>query len=129
MGGRATLQAAVEVSAELDEAVVPEIMSPLIVTRRELDSRKKASIEVAGEVEAETGAKLSFLVGTMIELPRAALRAGDIALNAELFRLGPDDLTQPSYGLDRDDSAAFLGGYRTRGRLPRKACSSARFVG
>ncbi len=67
------------VADELNETVTPEIMIPLIVTRRELDILKARIIEVAGAVEDERGVKLSFLVGTMIELPRAALRAGDIA--------------------------------------------------
>ena len=115
MQARAIFEAAVTVSAELDEPVVPEIMIPLIVTRRELDFLKKSIIEVAGEVEGETGAKLSFLVGTMIELPRAALRAGDIALAAEFFSFGTNDLTQTTYGISRDDSATFLDRYQRLG--------------
>ena len=119
MQARAIFEAAAAVSAELDETVIPEIMIPLIVTRRELDILKKSIIEVAGEVEAETGAKLSFLVGTMIELPRAALRAGDIASAAEFFSFGTNDLTQTTYGISRDDAATFLESYQRLGIFER----------
>ena len=111
----AVFEAAVAVAGELDAAVVPEIMVPLIATRRELDILKSAIIEVAAEVEAETGAKLSFLVGTMIELPRAALRAGEIAVAAEFFSFGTNDLTQTAYGISRDDSPSFLDEYQRQG--------------
>ena len=102
MQTRAIFEAALAVTAELGETVVPEIMIPLIATRREFDMLKASIIEVAGEVEAETGARLSFLVGTMIELPRAALRAGEIAAGAEFFSFGTNDLTQTTYGISRD---------------------------
>ena len=115
MQARAIFEASVAVAEELDAAVVPEIMVPLIATRRELDILKAAIIEVAGEVEAETGAKLSFLVGTMIELPRAALRAGEIAAAAEFFSFGTNDLTQTAYGISRDDSPSFLDTYQRHG--------------
>jgi pyruvate,orthophosphate dikinase len=119
MQARAIFEASATVSAELGEAVVPEIMIPLIVSVRELEIIKKSIIEVAGEVEGETGAKLSFLVGTMIELPRAALRAGDIARAAEFFSFGTNDLTQTTYGISRDDSATFLEDYQRLGIFER----------
>jgi pyruvate,orthophosphate dikinase len=115
MQARAIFEAAVAIGKEMDTVVTPEIMIPLIVSRRELEILKKSIIEVAGEVEAETGAKLSFLVGTMIELPRAALRAGDIAASAEFFSFGTNDLTQTTYGISRDDSANFLEDYQRLG--------------
>ncbi len=115
MQARAIFEAALAVTAELDETVIPEIMIPLIASRRELEILKSSIIEIAGEVEAETGAKLSFLVGTMIELPRAALRAGDIAAAAEFFSFGTNDLTQTTYGISRDDSAGFLEHYQRLG--------------
>ena len=115
MQARAIFEAAVAIGKEMDSVVTPEIMIPLIVSHRELEILKKSIIEVAHEVEAETGAKLSFLVGTMIELPRAALRAGDIAASAEFFSFGTNDLTQTTYGISRDDSAKFLEDYQRLG--------------
>ena len=119
MQARAIFEAALAVGAELGETVTPEIMIPLVVTRRELDILKPRIIEVAAAVEAEQGAKLSFLVGTMIELPRAALRAADIALSAEFFSFGTNDLTQTTFGISRDDSASFLEHYQRLGVLER----------
>ncbi len=107
------------VGEELGEVVTPEIMIPLIVTRRELDILKARIIAIAGVVEDERGIKLSFLVGTMIELPRAALRAGDIASSAEFFSFGTNDLTQTTFGISRDDSASFLEDYQRLGIFDR----------
>ena len=115
MQARAIFEAAAEVGRDRGASVTPEIMIPLIASRRELDILKEAIIEVAGEVEKETGAKLSFLVGTMIELPRAALRAGEIAGAAEFFSFGTNDLTQTTYGISRDDSAGFMEHYQRLG--------------
>ena len=115
MQARAIFEAAAAVSAETGEAVTPEVMIPLIATRQEFDILKALIIAVAGRVEEETGAKLTFLVGTMIELPRAALRAGEIAEAAEFFSFGTNDLTQTTFGISRDDSASFLECYQRLG--------------
>ena len=119
MQARAIFEAAAMVADELNETVTPEIMIPLIVTRRELDILKERIIAIAGAVEDERGVKLSFLVGTMIELPRAALHAGDIAGSAEFFSFGTNDLTQTTFGISRDDSATFLEDYQRLGILDR----------
>ena len=119
MQARAIFEAAATVADELNQTVTPEIMIPLIVTRRELDILKQRIIAIAGAVEDERGVKLSFLVGTMIELPRAALRAGDIAGSAEFFSFGTNDLTQTTFGISRDDSATFLEDYQRLGILDR----------
>ena len=119
MQARAIFEAALEVGAERGESVIPEIMIPLVATRRELDILKPRIIEVAGRVEKERGAKLAFLVGTMIELPRAALRAADIAGAAEFFSFGTNDLTQTTFGISRDDSASFLERYQRLGVFER----------
>ena len=74
--------------------------------------------KVAGEVRTASGKKLDYLVGTMIELPRAALRAGDIAESADFFSFGTNDLTQTTFGISRDDAASFLGTYTSKGILP-----------
>ena len=90
-------------------------MIPLVATLKELDLMKVVIDQVAGEVSQLSGQKLEYLVGTMIELPRAALRAGDIAKSAEFFSFGTNDLTQTTFGLSRDDSASFLEKYQQRG--------------
>ncbi len=115
MQARAIFEAAVEVSRRSKVAVVPEVMVPLIATKAELDIIKAIIVKVAKEVESATGVSISYQVGTMIELPRAALRAGDIAQTAEFFSFGTNDLTQTTYGLSRDDSGSFLGDYLTQG--------------
>ncbi|MFH1804322.1 MAG: pyruvate, phosphate dikinase [Pseudomonadota bacterium] len=108
---RAIFEAAVEVGKDGGDPVIPEIMIPLIVGKKELEILKAAIIHVAHEVETEQSASLKFLVGTMIELPRAALRAGDIAEEAEFFSFGTNDLTQTTFGLSRDDASHFLDTY------------------
>jgi pyruvate,orthophosphate dikinase len=118
MQARAIFEAAVEVGRKGGKRVVPEIMIPLVATRAELDILKKAIDRVAAEVAADTGQKLTYLVGTMIELPRAALRAGDIAETAEFFSFGTNDLTQTTFGLSRDDAGSFLPEYQAKGILP-----------
>ena len=117
MQARAIFEAAAEVSAETKRAVCPEIMIPLVATRKELALLKSLIDRVAGEVAKKTGRKLPYSVGTMIELPRAALRAGEIAEEAEFFSFGTNDLTQTTFGLSRDDSATFLRAYETQGIL------------
>ncbi|WP_296999166.1 MULTISPECIES: pyruvate, phosphate dikinase [unclassified Thalassospira] len=111
MQARAIFEAAIEVSKNGGDPVIPEIMIPLIVGKKELEILKGAIIKVAAEVEDEKGAKLKYLVGTMIELPRAALRAGEIAEEAEFFSFGTNDLTQTTFGLSRDDASRFLDTY------------------
>src|SRR5579883_1798332 len=92
-------------------------MIPLIATKRELDILKQMVDRIAAEVAKETGIKVPYLVGTMIELPRAALRAGEIAETAEFFSFGTNDLTQTTFGISRDDAASFLGAYTEKGIL------------
>jgi pyruvate,orthophosphate dikinase len=116
---RAIFEAAVQVTGEGGAPVAPEVMIPLISTKAEFDILKLLVDRVAGEVESETGVKLAYLTGTMIELPRAALRAGDIAEGAEFFSYGTNDLTQTTFGLSRDDSAMFLPSYERQGILER----------
>ena len=115
MQARAIFEAAVEAGQKTGSPVVPEVMVPLIATKAELDIIKAIIDKVAKEVESATGTSISYHVGTMIELPRAALRAGDIAQTAEFFSFGTNDLTQTTYGLSRDDSGTFLGDYLAQG--------------
>jgi pyruvate,orthophosphate dikinase len=118
MQARAIFEAAVEVEKETGKKLTAEIMIPLVAMRGEFDFLKQRIDAVAKAVEGETGRKLAYLVGTMIELPRAALRAGDIAQSAEFFSFGTNDLTQTTFGLSRDDSSKFLPDYVSRGILP-----------
>jgi pyruvate, orthophosphate dikinase len=111
----AIFEAAVAVAQETGAAVEPEIMVPLIATRREFDLLKAVVDRVAGEVMKKAGVTIPYLVGTMIELPRAALLAGEIAKTAEFFSFGTNDLTQTVYGISRDDSASFIGAYQKLG--------------
>ena len=90
---------------------------PLVATKLEFDLVRARIVAVAEQVQAETGEPLEYLVGTMIELPRAALRAGEIAETAEFFSFGTNDLTQTTFGISRDDSARFLGDYAAKGIL------------
>ncbi len=116
---RAIFEAAAQVTKETKKTVAPEIMIPLIATKAEFDILKDLVDRIAEEVSNETGAKLDYLTGTMIELPRAALRAGEIAEGAEFFSYGTNDLTQTTFGMSRDDSAMFLRSYETQGVLER----------
>jgi pyruvate, orthophosphate dikinase len=115
MQARAIFEAVADVQKKHGKTVIPEIMIPLVATRRELDLMKVVIDQVASEVSQLSGQKLEYLTGTMIELPRAALRAGDIAESAEFFSFGTNDLTQTTFGLSRDDSASFLEKYQQRG--------------
>ena len=117
MQARAVFEAVAEVQKKHGKTVVPEIMIPLVATKKELDLMKAVVDQVAEEVSQVSGEKLEYLVGTMIELPRAALRAGDIAESADFFSFGTNDLTQTTFGLSRDDSASFLEKYQQRGIL------------
>ncbi len=115
MQARAVFEAALEVGEELGETVVPEVMIPLVATRAEFDGLRDRIDIIAKEVEREENAKLSYLVGTMIELPRACLRAGTLAQGAEFFSFGTNDLTQTTFGISRDDSSQFLPFYQEEG--------------
>ncbi|HEY1503345.1 MAG TPA: pyruvate, phosphate dikinase [Stellaceae bacterium] len=117
MQARAIFEAAANVVKETGTKLVPEIMIPLIATKKELDLLKAMVDRIAGEVMKATGVKLEYLTGTMIELPRAALRAGEIAESAEFFSFGTNDLTQTCFGLSRDDAGSFLGDYLRQGLI------------
>ena len=118
MQARAIFEAAVESGKRTGKPVVPEVMVPLIATKTELDIVKARIDAMAEAVTKETGVKLKYQVGTMIELPRAALMAGEIAESAEFFSFGTNDLTQTTFGISRDDAASFLGIYAAKGILP-----------
>jgi len=118
MQARAIFEAAAEAGRQTGKTVAPEIMVPLIASRREFDLVKERIDSTAQKVAAETGAKLKYQVGTMIELPRAALKADEIAETAEFFSFGTNDLTQTAFGISRDDAASFLGIYTAKGILP-----------
>ncbi len=112
MQTRAVIKAAIAVSARHPElTIVPEIMIPLVGEIKELAFVKKVVVETADKVIAEAGATLKYQVGTMIEIPRAALTADEIATEAEFFSFGTNDLTQMTFGFSRDDAGKFLGSY------------------
>ncbi|MBF9195453.1 pyruvate, phosphate dikinase [Microvirga terrestris] len=118
MQARAIFEAAVEAGKTTGQPVVPEIMVPLVMTKPELDLVKERIVAMAEAVKAESGVTIEYQVGTMIELPRAALLAGEIAESAEFFSFGTNDLTQTTLGISRDDAASFLGPYTQKGLLP-----------
>ena len=118
MQARAMFEAAVIAEKEAGAAVILEVMIPLVAMKGELDFLKARIDAVARAVEKEKGAKLGYLVGTMIELPRAALKAAEIAETAEFFSFGTNDLTQTTFGLSRDDATKFLPDYLSRALLP-----------
>jgi pyruvate,orthophosphate dikinase len=118
MQARAILEAAVKVAAEGTE-VLPEIMIPLAITRAELEKTRTIVDDVAREVFEKAGRKAPFTFGTMIELPRAALLAAELARPAEFFSFGTNDLTQATMGLSRDDAGKFLPAYIETGILPK----------
>ncbi len=115
MQARAIFEAAVEAARTTGAAVVPEIMVPLVGLKTELDFVKARIDQIGREVMAETGVTIDYLTGTMIELPRAALRAHVIAESAEFFSFGTNDLTQTTFGISRDDASSFLETYRQKG--------------
>jgi pyruvate,orthophosphate dikinase len=119
MQARAIFEAACEVTASGGEPVVPEVMIPLVATRKELAILKALVEDTAARVFAEQGRTLDYLVGTMIELPRAALMAGEIAEEARFFSFGTNDLTQTTLGLSRDDASRFLDVYVSKGIFAR----------
>jgi pyruvate,orthophosphate dikinase len=117
MQARAIFEAAVEAGRRTGKPVVPEVMVPLIATKAELDLVKARIDAMAEAVALETESRVKYQVGTMIELPRASLRAAEIAESAEFFSFGTNDLTQTTFGISRDDAASFLGTYMARGIL------------
>ncbi|MFM7345530.1 MAG: pyruvate, phosphate dikinase, partial [Tagaea sp.] len=119
MQARAIFEACAIVAKETGRKVVPEIMIPLVAMKRELDLMRDHIAKVADEVRTATKAEIDYMLGTMIELPRAALRASEIAETAEFFSFGTNDLTQTTFGLSRDDAAAFLGAYESQKVLAR----------
>jgi pyruvate,orthophosphate dikinase len=117
MQARAIFEAAIEVSARTGAEITPEIMVPLVMNKAELDRVRDLIVKAAAEVESEKGTLPAYTIGTMIELPRAALEARKIAETAEFFSFGTNDLTQTTFGLSRDDAASFLGTYTATGIL------------
>jgi len=118
MQARAAFEAAISAGKKTDEPITLEMMIPLIAYRREFDIVSRVILSVAKTVEKETGGKLNFMIGTMIELPRAALQAAQIAQGesgADFFSFGTNDLTQTSLGLSRDDAAPILANYAESG--------------
>jgi len=118
MQARAIFEAAIEAGLSTGKPALVEIMTPLVFTKAELDLVKARVDETAKIVEQETGVAPRYQTGAMIELPRAALRADDIALSAEFLSFGTNDLTQTALGVSRDDAGAFLGTYVEKGILP-----------
>lgn len=119
MQARAIMEAACDVAAETGENVTPEIMIPLVAKREELALLKARIDAVAKDVLQSRGTENDYMIGTMIELPRAALTADKIAADAEFFSFGTNDLTQTTFGLSRDDSASFLPDYLKSGIFER----------
>lgn len=119
MQARAIFEAAIAAGRVTGSPIVPEIMVPLVGVTRELDFVKARIDAVAASVMEETGTKIDYMVGTMIELPRAAIRADTIAASAEFFSFGTNDLTQTTFGISRDDASSFLETYRQKGIIER----------
>lgn len=111
MQTRAVMEAAIEVKAEKGYDIVPEIMIPLIGEKKELKFVKDIVVEMAEQVKAEKGSDIEYVIGTMIEIPRAALTADEVAEEAAFFSFGTNDLTQMTFGFSRDDAGKFLDAY------------------
>ena len=116
---RAIIEAAIEAGKKAGEKVVPEIMVPLVGMTAELQYVKQRIDAVVSDIVSETGETIDYMVGTMIELPRAALRAQEIAKQAEFFSFGTNDLTQTTFGISRDDAQMFLTTYEAKGIIKR----------
>lgn len=129
MQARAIFEAAVEAGKLTGEPVELEIMVPLVSLRKELDYVKGVIDRVAEDVAKETGVPIAYLAGTMIELPRAAIRAHVIAETAEFFSFGTNDLTQTTFGMSRDDAAAFIPTYQKKGIIEHDPFISLDFDG
>jgi len=117
MQARAIFRAVVDAYRANGSTIVPEVMIPLVATAQELETVSGVVRKAAEQIRAETGKDVAYLLGTMIELPRAAIRAGDIAAQAEFFSFGTNDLTQTAMGLSRDDAGSFLPDYVRLGIL------------
>lgn len=115
MQARAIFEAALAAAEKTGQSVEPEVMVPLVGLREELDFVKARVEAIADEVMKEAGKKIDYLIGTMIELPRAAIMAGRIAESAEFFSYGTNDLTQTTFGISRDDATNFLTEYQSKG--------------
>ena len=115
MQARAIFEAVVEVQKETGDSVLAEVMIPLAFSKKEIDLLKAVIDRVAQEVKTASGVQFDYMVGTMVELPRAALRAGDLAQTAEFFSFGTNDLTQTTFGISRDDAAHFMPDYERVG--------------
>jgi pyruvate,orthophosphate dikinase len=115
---RAIFEATVEASRIAGKAVVPEILIPLVSARREVELVKTRIDGVAAAVRVATGQRFEYTLGVVVETPRAALRAGEIAQYAETLSFGTNDLTQMTYGLSRDDAGRFMGAYVQSGVFP-----------
>ena len=111
MQTRAVMEAAIEVQEETGIKIVPEIMIPLVGEKKELKFVKDIVVETADKVKEEKGSDMQYHIGTMIEIPRAALTADSIAEEAEFFSFGTNDLTQMTFGFSRDDAGKFLDSY------------------
>jgi pyruvate,orthophosphate dikinase len=108
---RAIFEALAELKKKKIKSAFPEIMIPLVSTEAEIKIMKDLVINIASEVQKQHKIKIEFMVGTMIELPRAAIKAKEIAKHAEFFSFGTNDLTQTTFGISRDDSGKFLNDY------------------
>ena len=117
MQARAIFEAAAALTKR-KKKVFPEVMIPLVGTRQEFLNQKEVVQRVAGEVQKETGTKFPYMIGTMIELPRACIAADEIGAEAEFFSFGTNDLTQTTFGFSRDDIGSFLADYLEKGVLP-----------
>lgn len=114
MQTRAVIEAAINVTKETGHTVTPEIMIPLVGDVKELKYVKNVVVKTADKLIAESGLDMKYEVGTMIEIPRAAITADKIATEAEFFSFGTNDLTQMTFGFSRDDAAKFLGDYYSK---------------
>ena len=112
---RAIIGAALDVAGRVEKPVLPEIMIPLIATKREMQIMKALVEDTAAQVMKDAGQTIDYITGTMIELPRAALKADEIAEDAVFFSFGTNDLTQTTLGLSRDDAGSFMGEYLGKG--------------
>lgn len=128
MQARAIFEATIEASKH-GAPVVPEIMIPLVSAKREVELVKTQIDGVAAAVRNETGAEFTYRLGVMVETPRAALRAGDIAQNAAFLSFGTNDLTQMAYGLSRDDAGRFMNAYVQQGVFPEDPFHTLDFEG
>src|SRR5690606_7603983 len=129
MQARAIFEAAVAAAKATGEAVALEIMVPLVGLRAELDYVKACIDRISEEVSHETEMEIDYLAGTMIELPRAALRAHVIAETAQFFSFGTNDLTQTTFGISRDDAAGFIPVYQRKGIIEQDPFISLDFDG